>query len=202
MCGTLSRMSTVGSGLHDRRGIHRGLKDVLGMRRAVYGVLRRLRDKLSDRPDISVFVRQGLRLGRRVDMGGGVSIGPVVPWLVSIGDECTPAENVIIFARDASTERHLGYTKAQAVSIGCRTFIGAGSITLPGVRIGNNVIVGAGSVAMRDGPDGAVAAGNPARVLETTKSCVDKHKRRMTEVRVLWGTARPDSWRTPPAQKM
>lgn len=43
--------------------------------------------------------------------------------------------------------------------------IGANSTLLPGVVIGENALVGAGSVVVRDVPDGAVVAGNPARVI-------------------------------------
>jgi acetyltransferase-like isoleucine patch superfamily enzyme len=43
--------------------------------------------------------------------------------------------------------------------------IGTGATILCGITIGENAIVGAGSVVTRDVPDGAVVAGNPARLL-------------------------------------
>jgi acetyltransferase-like isoleucine patch superfamily enzyme len=43
--------------------------------------------------------------------------------------------------------------------------IGGGSILCPGVTIGENAVVGAGSVVTRDVPDGAMVAGNPARLI-------------------------------------
>lgn len=43
--------------------------------------------------------------------------------------------------------------------------IGANATLLPGVSIGRNALVGAGSVVVRDVPDGAVVAGNPARII-------------------------------------
>lgn len=49
--------------------------------------------------------------------------------------------------------------------IGERCFIGARSILMPGVSIGDNSIVGAGSVVTRDVPPGVLAAGNPCRVI-------------------------------------
>ena len=45
------------------------------------------------------------------------------------------------------------------------TWIGAGAIIVPGVKIGKNVVIGAGSVVTKDIPDGVVAVGNPCRVL-------------------------------------
>ena len=43
--------------------------------------------------------------------------------------------------------------------------IGSGSTILSNVTIGANAMVGAGSVVTRDVPDGAIVAGNPAKVL-------------------------------------
>ena len=43
--------------------------------------------------------------------------------------------------------------------------IGAGSIILPGVCIGDDVQVGANSVVTKDLPNGSFAAGIPAKIL-------------------------------------
>lgn len=45
-------------------------------------------------------------------------------------------------------------------------WLGTGVIVLSGVRIGKGAVIGAGSVVTRDIPEGAIAAGNPARVLK------------------------------------
>ncbi len=45
-------------------------------------------------------------------------------------------------------------------------WLGYGVVVLDGVRIGKGAIVGAGSVVTRDIPAGAVAAGNPAKVIK------------------------------------
>ncbi len=50
--------------------------------------------------------------------------------------------------------------------IGKGAKIGANSTILPGVRIGTNVLVGAGSVVVKDVPDNAVVAGNPAKIIK------------------------------------
>ncbi|MEO7666916.1 MAG: acyltransferase [Dehalococcoidia bacterium] len=43
--------------------------------------------------------------------------------------------------------------------------VGGGSVLLPGVTIGANAFVGAGSVVTKDVAEGAIVAGNPARVI-------------------------------------
>ena len=60
------------------------------------------------------------------------------------------------------TERTQTY---QRVIIGNDVWIGANSVVMPGIRIGNGVVVGAGAVVTRDVPDYAVVAGVPARIL-------------------------------------
>ena len=52
------------------------------------------------------------------------------------------------------------------VHIGDNCFIGAHSIILPGVTIGNGCIVAAAAVVARDVPPGSLVADNPARIVE------------------------------------
>lgn len=52
------------------------------------------------------------------------------------------------------------------VNIGENVWIGSRVIILPGVSIGEGAVIGAGSVVSKDVPVGAVAAGNPIRVIK------------------------------------
>lgn len=54
--------------------------------------------------------------------------------------------------------------------------IGANTVILPDVKIGQNVIIGAGSVVVKDIPDNCVAAGVPCHVVWDFNSLVDKYK--------------------------
>jgi len=56
---------------------------------------------------------------------------------------------------------------SRGIALGDNVWLGAGAKVLDGVRIGSHVVVGAGAVVTSDLPDGAVAAGVPARVLRT-----------------------------------
>ena len=55
-------------------------------------------------------------------------------------------------------------TQAAPVKIGSFTWIGGGSVILPGVTIGDNAVIGAGSVVTQSIPDNAVACGNPCKI--------------------------------------
>ena len=44
--------------------------------------------------------------------------------------------------------------------------IGANSLIMPGMRVGDNCVVAAASVVMKDVPSNSLVAGNPARIME------------------------------------
>lgn len=52
------------------------------------------------------------------------------------------------------------------VAVGEGTHIGAGAVVIPGIKIGKWAVIGAGAVVIRDVEDGAVVAGNPAKVIK------------------------------------
>jgi acetyltransferase-like isoleucine patch superfamily enzyme len=52
--------------------------------------------------------------------------------------------------------------------VGKECQIGARSIIMPGVKIGNNCVVAAASVVMKDVPANCLVAGNPARIVDMT----------------------------------
>ena len=56
-------------------------------------------------------------------------------------------------------------TYALPVEIKDNAWIGAGSILLPGVTIGENSVIGAGSVVNRSIPANCIAVGNPCKII-------------------------------------
>ena len=87
---------------------------------------------------------------------------------IYIGDNVMIAPNVIIATGTlliCPKLREKGYQYNLPVHIGNRVWIGAGTIILPGVTIGDDSVIGAGSVVTKNIPSGVVAVGNPCRVL-------------------------------------
>ncbi|XHH08721.1 MAG: acyltransferase [Candidatus Bathyarchaeia archaeon] len=123
--------------------------------------------------------KRGLNIGKNVFIDYHVVFDAIFPYLITISDDCTISVGTVILAHDASTKRHLQYSKVGKVYIGRKTFIGANCVILPNVNIGKNVIVGAGSVVSHDLPDGVVAVGCPAKIIGSTENYVTKHKEQL-----------------------
>jgi len=109
-----------------------------------------------------------IRIGDRCLIGRGSGI--VAHFCIEIGDDVWTGHHVYI------TDQNHGYEDLslpiskqsqpeRAVRIGNRSWIGHGSVVLPGVTIGHHVVIGANSVVTRDIPDYCVAVGAPARVV-------------------------------------
>ena len=60
-----------------------------------------------------------------------------------------------------------GSAPSKPINLRDGSWVGAGSIILPGVTIGRNAVVGAGSVVTRNVPDFSVVIGSPAKVVKT-----------------------------------
>ena len=87
---------------------------------------------------------------------------------IYVGDHVMFAPRVTVAA--GTHPIHPGLRSKQAqynmpVHIGTNVWIGANSVILPGVSIGDNSVIGAGSVVTKDIPANVVAVGNPCKVL-------------------------------------
>ena len=83
------------------------------------------------------------------------------PRGVHVGAETYVALESIILCHDMTRGLYLD------TRIGRHCFIGAGSIILPGVTVGDGSIVAAGAVVTRDVPPRSIVAGSPARVVRS-----------------------------------
>lgn len=87
---------------------------------------------------------------------------------IYIGNSVMIAPNVTIATAGHPIDPELRRKVAQfniPVHIKDNVWIGANSVVLPGVTIGENSVIGAGSVVTKDIPANVVAVGNPCRVL-------------------------------------
>jgi len=86
-----------------------------------------------------------------------------------LGSECVLVDADPAFDDPERPVVEQGWQDVGPVEIGRNSWIGMGSIVLPGVRIGEGCVVGAGSVVTRDLEDFSVAVGNPARAIRSRR---------------------------------
>jgi len=110
--------------------------------------------------DAYVYIEEG------VSVGDNCKIRPFtfIPTGVTIEDNVFIGPNVT-FTND-KYPRTEGDWKMLTTLVKRGCSIGANSVILPGVTIGENATVGAGSVVNKDIPANAVVVGNPARIIK------------------------------------
>lgn len=139
-----------------------------------------------------IQIGQGTLFGPQITLSAGMVPGQemVSNPVIAVGDRCLIGKGSgivghleIRIGNDVWTGHHVyitdqnhGYEdlavpisqqvmQERPVSIGDGSWIGHGTVVLPGAHIGRHVVVGANSVVTGDLPDNCVAAGAPARVI-------------------------------------
>jgi len=116
-----------------------------------------------------VVIRPGTMLFGLTENGG---VG------INIEDDVMIGSSVHIYVANHSFDRtdipiiDQGYNNAKSVTLKKGCWIGAGSILLPGVAIGENTVIGAGSIVTKSFPAGVIVAGNPAKIIRSIKQTV------------------------------
>ncbi|MBV8030075.1 MAG: serine acetyltransferase [Betaproteobacteria bacterium] len=109
-----------------------------------------------------VEVLTGICIPARCDIGEGLYIGHygsiILPVHGRIGHNCSFAQSSTIGV--AGTGEHRG-----APTIGNRVFVGAHSVVVGKITIGDDAMICAGSIVTRSVPARGVVMGNPARVI-------------------------------------
>ena len=99
------------------------------------------------------------------------------PFLVSIGDHVQITDNVHFFTHGGGWVFRKEIPDMDffgKIVIKDNVYIGSGAYIMPGVTIESNVIIGAHSVVTKSVPEGAIVAGNPAKIIGSIEDY--KHK--------------------------
>ena len=178
-------------GRHLRDAIGRGLVELdegvtfaAGLQLKLEGIGLQLRVGKRSHLDGRIVVRGSghVHIGAHCSFRAGTYLGSVVG--IDIGDSVFGAEGVFIVdnnnhpldpeARRVMTQHPMGHPLWQwtapgvasaATRIGDNVWLGRNSAVLKGVDIGNDSVVALAAVLTKSVPEGAVVAGNPARVV-------------------------------------
>lgn len=144
-----------------------------------------------------IHIGAGTMFGPQITLSAGMVPGQemVSDPVISVGDRCLIGKGSgivghlqIVIGNDVWTGHHVyitdqnhGYSDRslpisqqvmpeRPVSIGDGSWLGHGTVILPGAVIGRHVVIGANSVVTGHIPDFSVAAGVPARVIKTIEA--------------------------------
>lgn len=113
-------------------------------------------------------IADGLVIGKDVRIAGFQRFSSE-PYLISVGNHVAISGEVELVTHDGGTwvfrdePEYQGLQRFGRIDIEDNCFIGAGSILLPGIRVGPNSVVGAASVVTKSVPPNTVVAGVPAK---------------------------------------
>ena len=102
----------------------------------------------------------GMDIGPGCRISFSAKLDKNYPRGIHIGEDTAVNFGACVLAHDTVRAMHVD------TWIGKECNIGAQSMILPGVRIGDNCVVAAASVVMKDVPPNCLVAGNPARIME------------------------------------
>lgn len=100
------------------------------------------------------------------------------PYLIQIGSHCQITTGVKFLTHGGSAvvrDIYPNFDCFGKIKIGDYVYIGANSLIMPGVTLGDHVLVAAGSVVTKSVKDWTVVGGNPAKVLCTVNEYMEKN---------------------------
>lgn len=128
---------------------------------------------------LKVNLAKGLKVGKNVRFVEVPEFG-TEPFLIEIGDETTFSNNVRFINHDGGYnalhffEKYKDVRAFGRIKIGRQCLIGADTIIMLGVEMGDNCVLGAGSILTTSMPPGSVYAGVPAKFICTIEEYGDK----------------------------
>lgn len=148
-----------------------------GIKRIFKSFIRKLRGE----SDIYRLINKGMKVGEKFWCGDGCAIDTSFCYLIEIGNNVTLSNRVQIITHDSSLWDFVHRTKLGLVQIDDFAFVGARTLIMPGVHIGEGAIIAAGSLITKDIPSGEVWGGYPAKKMMDRsdlekKFCSDEYK--------------------------
>lgn len=151
---------------------------MFALKRCVRAVTRMLLGKRKYAIKLGVKMGENIRIMERVFFGSE-------PYLVELGSNITISNDVEFITHDGGTwafrdlPEYSDVIKYGRIKVGSNSFIGAHTIIMPGVTIGERCVIGAGSIVTKDIPDGMVVCGVPARAIKTTHEYAEQSKKNL-----------------------
>jgi acetyltransferase-like isoleucine patch superfamily enzyme len=129
---------------------------------------------------IWLYRQMGVNIGENCVVEMFCYLDDQFPELIFFEDHSGPSRHVIIMCHDDVAAKADGSEDALVdfearhgfvapVRLKRYSGIGAGSILLPGVQVGEGAMIGAGAVVIKDIPPYSVAVGVPARVVKNLR---------------------------------
>ncbi len=112
----------------------------------------------------NIFIGSGCSLGIENHIYAGPNSKIIIGDGSMVGPFAFMTTEPFSMAKDNSDEAHSGHEGN--IEIGNDVRIGAHSIILPGVTIGDGASIGAGSILTKDVPAKTIFAGNPAKMIK------------------------------------
>lgn len=100
---------------------------------------------------------------------------PSEPYLITIGNNCQITSDVAFYTHGGGNvirKNNPHFDCFGKIEVKDWAYIGSGSQIMPGCVIGEGALVAAGSVVTKSIPANTVVAGNPAKIVGTTKDYV------------------------------
>ena len=128
-------------------------------------IYKRLLGKIRGESNIDELIKRGMIVGSHFWIGDACAFDSSFCWLIKIGNHVTFSNRVQLITHDSSLYDFIHKTKLGRIIIDDYAFIGARTLILPGVHIGEGAVVAAGSLVTKDIPAGEVWGGNPAKYM-------------------------------------
>lgn len=114
----------------------------------------------------------GIKIGKDVSVGLGVTLDIFLPNLIEIGENSIIGFNTVILTHEFLVDEF----RKGGVRIGKNVLIGANCMILPGVEVGDGAVVSACSLINRNVASGEFVGGIPIKRIQRRRT---KHSRKL-----------------------